>query len=544
MNKSVLVIGHRNPDTDSICAAIGYAFMKQQLGVEAKAARAGKLNPETRFVLDYFKVPDPVLVHDLYPALSDVALLQPPTLNPEDTLRTLSKLFVEHPHLKSLPVLDEARHIAGVVTGSDVARRYYNELAQQEPETEDMDFRCILDTLEGRLLCGDVNKHFHGRFYIAALQLDRMHQVIKPGNLLIVGDREEAQLAGLEAGMVGLVVTYGSPVSEKVLTLARAKGAVIISTNYDTYFTARLINQSVPVRLLMTPQVECFKITDMLTDVKEKMLSTQFAAYPVCEQGKYLGMVDRGVMLEPSRQEVILVDHNERSQAVEGVDEARILEIIDHHRLGGLTTGAPIFIRQEPVGSTSTIVANLIWHRAIKMTPQIAGVLFAAIVSDTLYFRSPTTTKVDMDTAIKLEELAGIKNPDDLAMEILRHGSSLETMSMTDLVRNDIKEFELEGSKISVSQLNILDRAKAMELLPQIMEALEALRKQEGYNLSLLMLTDILSTATDLAAAGPSQAALRSAFGQPQQPGLYYLPGVMSRKRQIIPPLTEALKNL
>lgn len=543
MEKPVLVIGHRNPDTDSICAAIGYAYLKQKLGTNAIPARAGKINPETAFVLQHFGVPAPVLVHDLYPSLDDVTLMQPPTATPNMTLRQVGRLLVEHPKLKSIPVLDPQDRVLGIITVSDMARRYYNELTLQDLSYAGTTFRHIISALEGKLLSGDQDRAFTGKVNIGAVDLETSHQVLKPGNLLLVGDRPRMQQAALEEGVAGIVLTGGSQADSKILELARQKQAVLITTPYDTFTTARLVNQSVPVGSLMTKKVVGFKITDLLSDVRAQMLKAKFISYPVCEKEKYLGMIDRGMMLEPNRQAVILVDHNERSQAVEGIDEAKILEIIDHHRLGGLTTGAPIFIRQEPVGSSSTIVANLIWHRNIKLTPPIAGLLFSAIVSDTLFFRSPTTTLFDRDTAERLAKIAGIHQPEQLAMDILRHGSSLTNLPLSDIVRNDIKEFELSGLKISVSQLNVMDRQQALKMMPKLKTALEEFRRQEGYQLSLLMLTDILTSATDLAAAGEPQAALRSAFGEPTESGHFYLPGVLSRKKQIIPPLTEALKN-
>ena len=444
MEKPIYVLGHRNPDTDSICAAIGYAFLKKQLGANAIPARAGKINPETRFVLEYFQVPEPLLVHDLFPSLDDVTLLQTPTVTPEDTVRSVGKLLVENRKLKSVPVVNAQDQVVGIITSSDLARHWYNEVLLREQERADV-----------------------------------------------------------------------------------SCGVILIET----------------VAHVMTKDVVGFKLGDLLSDVKARMLSAQFVSYPVTDRGRYLGMIDRGMMLEPSRQAVILVDHNERSQAVEGIDEAKILEIIDHHRLGGLTTGSPIFIRQEPVGSTSTIVANLAWHRGVTLTPAVAGILFAAIVSDTLYFKSPTTTIFDQDTAQRLAKLAGIKEPEQLAMEILRHGSLLTTLPLSDLVRIDIKEFELPDLKMSVGQVNSMDRQQVLKMLPQLKGALEKFRSQEGYNLSLLMVTDILAGSTDLVAAGEPQAVLRSAFGAPADPKHFYLPGVLSRKKQIIPPLMEALKN-
>lgn len=544
MEKTVLVIGHRNPDTDSVCSAIAYAYLKQQLGLNAVPARAGKINPETQFVLEHFGIPVPKLVDDLYPRLSDIRLAQPPTVGPDASLRDVGRLFVEHEGLKSVPVLDQENNIVGIITVGDLAKRYYNELSIQDLDDGETDYRSIVHTLDGQLICGDLTHTFNGKIKIGASEPETLSTAIKNGDLVIIGDRVEAQqLAVLEAGAAGLILTRDTEITPIVLQTALRYKAVVISTPYDTYTTARLINQSIQVRLVMTKNLVTLKTTDLLSDVREKMLAAKFVSYPVLERGKYVGMMDRGMMLVPDRQEVILVDHNERSQAVEGIEEAHLLEIIDHHRLGGLTTGAPIFIRQEPVGSTATIVANLTWHRGIELPPALAGILFAAIVSDTLYFRSPTATLFDQDTAKRLAEQAGIKDAEAFAMEVLRHGSAIGTMPVQDIVRNDIKEFDFGEHRITVSQINIMDRQQALERLGELQKALNEFRKQEGYDLSLLMVTDILGEATDLLAAGSPQTQLVHAFGEAAAEGCYHLPGVLSRKKQIIPPLTEAFRK-
>ena len=540
MEKTVLVIGHRNPDTDSVCSAIAYAYLKQQLGLNAVPARAGKINPETQFVLEHFGVPVPKLVDDLYPRLSDIRLAQPPTVGPDASLRDVGRLFVEHEGLKSVPVLDQENNIVGIITVGDLAKRYYNELSIQDLDDGETDYRSIVHTLDGQLICGDLTHTFNGKIKIGASEPETLSTAIKNGDLVIIGDRVEAQLAVLEAGAAGLILTRDTEITPIVLQTALRYKAVVISTPYDTYTTARLINQSIQVRLVMTKNLVTLKTTDLLSDVREKMLAAKFVSYPVLERGKYVGMMDRGMMLVPDRQEVILVDHNERSQAVEGIEEAHLLEIIDHHRLGGLTTGAPIFIRQEPVGS---IVANLTWHRGIELPPALAGILFAAIVSDTLYFRSPTATLFDQDTAKRLAEQAGIEDAEAFAMEVLRHGSAIGTMPVQDIVRNDIKEFDFGEHRITVSQINIMDRQQALERLGELQKALNEFRKQEGYDLSLLMVTDILGEATDLLAAGSPQTQLVHAFGEAAAEGCYHLPGVLSRKKQIIPPLTEAFRK-
>ena len=291
MEKTVLVIGHRNPDTDSVCSAIAYAYLKQQLGLNAVPARAGKINPETQFVLEHFGVPVPKLVDDLYPRLSDIRLAQPPTVGPDASLRDVGRLFVEHEGLKSVPVLDQENNIVGIITVGDLAKRYYNELSIQDLDDGETDYRSIVHTLDGQLICGDLTHTFNGKIKIGASEPETLSTAIKNGDLVIIGDRVEAQLAVLEAGAAGLILTRDTEITPIVLQTALRYKAVVISTPYDTYTTARLINQSIQVRLVMTKNLVTLKTTDLLSDVREKMLAAKFVSYPVLERGKYVGML-------------------------------------------------------------------------------------------------------------------------------------------------------------------------------------------------------------------------------------------------------------
>jgi len=541
LKKPVLVIGHLNPDTDSICSAIAYAYLKEKLGFTAVPARAGKLNPETQFVLDYFKVPVPMLINDVYPRLEDIKLNATPSVQPETTLREVGKLFTEQ-NLRALPVVERNGKLAGIIAVKDLAMRYYNEMSIQDLQEAEVDYSSILTALDGKLLCGELNKRFNGRIKIGASEAETLRAALKAQDLVILGNRTDAQIAALRAPAAGLVITRNHKVEPEVLELAEKMGAVIINTPYDTYTATRLINQSVSVKFLMTKDVVSFNSADPLVNVRAKMAETGFICYPVLEKGKYIGTVDRQIIMDQPHREVILVDHNERSQAVEGIEEAQILEIIDHHRLGGLTTGAPIFIRQEPVGSTATIVAHLTFHREVEMTPSIAGILLAAIISDTLLFRSPTATNFDKETAFRLAVIAGIEDVEAFAMTILRQGAVIDTMSPAEIVRSDIKEFDLSDYKVAVAQINIMDREHAKRKYPELQAALQAMKKEEGYDFALLMVTDILGRSSDLLVAGEPQSLLVPAFGQITDEGFYYLPGYLSRKKQVIPPLTEVFR--
>lgn len=541
MKKPVLVIGHLNPDTDSVCSAIAYAYLKEKLGYCVVPARAGRINSETQFVLDCFKVPTPMLVSDVYPRLTDIKISPTPSVAPETTLRDVGRLFAEQA-LRAIPVVEEGGRLAGIIALKDLAMRYYNEMSIQDLQEAEVEYRNILNALDGRLLCGDAAKKFNGRIKIGTSQAETICEGLQPQDLVIIGDRVEAQLAVLRAPAAGLIVTRNHGVSDEVLARARQNDAVVIVTPHDTYTATRLINQSVPVKFLMTKEVVSFTSSDLLVNVRAKMASTGFICYPVLEKGRYVGTVDRQVIMDQPHREVILVDHNERSQAVEGIEEAHILEIIDHHRLGGLTTGAPIFIRQEPVGSTATIVAQLIFHRNVEMTRSIAGILFSAIISDTLFFRSPTSTMFDKETAYRLAAIADIDDVEGFAMKILRHGAVIDNMSPVEIVRNDIKEFEFSEHRLAVAQINIMDREHAKTKYKDLQTALEEMKKEEGYDFALLLVTDVMGQSSDLLAAGEPQALLASAFGHKTEEGFYYLSGCLSRKKQVIPPLAEVFR--
>lgn len=405
MDKTVYVIGHRNPDTDSICSAIAYAHLKRELGENAVPARAGKLNPETRHVLGFFGLEAPLLIDDLHPRAKDIMTAEVVTVRPDDTLRELGRIMLEH-GVKSLPVVEEGGRLAGMVSVGDLAKKYFDELEMQDLREAGVALGGVLRALGGTLVCGDsLERVVTGKVRIGAARTATMSGLVDPGDIVLVGDREKAQLACLERGIACLIVTGNAAVSPAVCAAAAARGAVVISAPHDTYTCARLVNQSIPVRMVMQPAVVAFKPGDLVADIKNVIVDTNHRNYPVAENGRLAGLVNRDRLIMPEREKIILVDHNERSQAVEGIEEAQIVEIIDHHRLGGLVTGEPIFIRHEPVGSTATIVANMFWHRGADMPKTVAGLLLAAVLSDTVLFKSPTATAKDKETAERLAAL-------------------------------------------------------------------------------------------------------------------------------------------
>lgn len=539
-SKPIYTIGHRNPDTDSICSAIGYAHLKRSLGENVEPARAGKINAETKYVLETFKMETPKLITDLYPRVKDVTLDCKVIVKESDTLRTLGEVMRGN-DVKSVPVIDKNRKLIGIVTVSDLAKRYFNELSMQNLAEANVSLSSIANVVDGEVINeGNLNAKITGNVRIAAGSNKTIRKVIKKGDVVLVGDRnDEAMITCVNQNIACLIVTGSGEVPGSVLTLAEEKNLIVITSPYDTYTCARLVNQCIPVSMIMQKNLTSFKPTDMLSDIKETMESTQFRNYPVVENDKLVGVVSRDQLIVPERERVILVDHNERSQAVEGIEAAKIVEIIDHHRLGGIQTSEPIFTRQEPVGCTATIVANMYWHRDVEMPANIAGLLLSAIISDTVLFKSPTCTAIDKQVAEKLAQIAGVDIMKH-GMALLKAGSGIGDMSPIEVAKNDLKEFQIGEYRMIVSQISVMDTSEVLAIKEELLACMENICRSEGYDMSLLMVTDIIAEGTELLFTGKPKSIIAEAFSKPANDNLISLPGVMSRKKQIIPPMAEA----
>ena len=542
--KPIYTIGHRNPDTDSICSAIGYAHLKQALGENVVPARAGKVNAETKFALEHFHVEQPLLLTDLYPRVKDVLLDCKIVVKQHDTLRQLGEIMRDH-DLRSVPVTDSKGILVGIVTVSDLAKRYFQELGMANLADMRVRYRDIIAAIDAKVLVGGVESDFiKGEVRIAAGSLKTIKAHIKENDIVLIGDRHDETIIDCVAqGISVLVITGDGRVSADVIEEAEKRGIFVLSTPYDTYTAARLINQCVPVRRIMHQDPVCFKPLDLLSDIKGTMEETNYRNYPVVENGRLVGIVSRDNLTMPERDRVILVDHNERGQAVEGIEAAKIVEIIDHHRLGGIQTSEPIYTHAEPVGCTATIVANMHWHRDIDIPQSIAGLLLSAILSDTVLFKSPTCTPYDKKTAERLAEIAGV-DIQEYGMAMLKAGSGIGDMTPMEIAKNDLKEFTIGDYRIIVSQISVMDTKEVMDLEPQLIEAMTTICEKEGFDMSLVMVTDILEEATYLLYAGSPKTLIGEAFKKDASGTHVYLPGVMSRKKQIIPPLSEAVKRI
>lgn len=542
--KPIYVTGHRNPDTDSICSAIGYAHLKQALGENAVPARAGKINAETKYALEHFKMEQPLLLTDLYPRVKDVTIDCKIVVKQHDTLRHLGEVMREH-NLKSVPVTDSKGILVGIVTVSDLAKRYFQELGMQNLADMRVRYRDIIAATDSKVIVsGEEGDTIRGNVRIAAGSIKTIKNTIGENDIVIIGDRHDETLIDcVNQGISCLIVSNNGRVPADVIEEGEKKGMFVLSTPYDTYTVARLINQCVPIRRIMHPNPVCFKPMDLLSDIKGTMESTNFRNYPVLENGRLVGLVSSDQLMVPERERVILVDHNERGQAVEGIEEARVLEIIDHHRIGGVQTSEPIYMHSEPVGCTATIVANMHWHRDVDIPSSIAGLLLSAIISDTVLFKSPTCTPYDKKTAERLAEIARV-DLQEYGMTLLKAGSGIGDMTPQEIVKNDLKEFTIGDYRVIVSQISVMDPKEVMDIEPKLIEAMHDLCEKEGFDLSLVMVTDILQEATYLLYSGSPKTLIGEAFKKDASGTHVYLPGVMSRKKQIIPPLSEAVKRI
>lgn len=546
--KKTWIVGHKNPDTDSICAAIAYADLKNKTenGI-FESKRAGHLNEETKYVLDYFQVPVPDFIADVGAQVKDIEFRKTKGVSSHISIKKAWELMRDG-NVSTIPVTTKSKKLAGLITKGDIATTYMEVYDNKIVGRARTQYKNILETLEGTLLVGNEHAYFtKGKVVVAAASPEMMEEFIEDNDLVILGNRYEVQLCALEMNAGCIIVCSGAKVSQTIQKLARERGCVFISTPYDTYTVARLINQSMPIKQFMRKEnLATFELEDYVEVVKETMSKKRLRYFPVLdEDGTYVGMISRRNLLNMKRKQLILVDHNEKTQAVDGIDGAEILEIIDHHRLGSLETISPVFFRNQPLGSTSTIIYLMYQEKAIEIPQKIAGLLCAAIISDTLMFRSPTCTQVDRKAAQELAIMAAVK-VEELARNMFQAGSDFKNKSSEEIFYQDFKMFNISGKDFGVGQISAmsieeLEGAKE-KLIPYLKEVLEGKR----LNMVYVMLTNILDESTELIYAGEGAFEIvEKAFHNHtvSEDGGLYLKGVISRKKQMIPALMAALQD-
>lgn len=543
--KKVWVVGHKNPDTDSICAAIAYAYLKNQSDQEKSYVprRAGAINEETRYVLECFAAEEPELVEYAGTQIKDITIRKTVGVNSQISLKRAWELMKKL-DVVTLPVTNRQGKMEGVIVTKDIATSYMDVFDNHVLSQARTQYKTIAETIDGEVIVGNEHAYFiHGKVVVATSNPEYMADYIENDDLVILGDREEAQIQAIRSNASCIVIGGGLEVDEEVRELAEKRDCVVIATPFDTFSVARLINQSMPIKQFMTKKdLICFYSDDYVDYVKEVMSKVRHRDFPVMgEDGKYVGMISRRNLLSMQKKQVILVDHNEKAQAVDGIDEAEILEIIDHHRLGSLETMSPVYFRNQPLGCTSTIIYQMYEEQGVEIPRQIAGLLLSAIISDTLMFRSPTCTALDKSVAEALAQIADI-DIETHAKNMFHAGSDFKNKTTGEIFYQDFKIFHTEECDFGVAQVSAMSREQLDKLGEQLRPFMTQVLGEKKLDMVYVMLTDIFAESSKLIFAGNGAGrALAKAFHQSEDESGILLEGIVSRKKQLIPTLMNAM---
>nr|WP_295257769.1 putative manganese-dependent inorganic diphosphatase [uncultured Blautia sp.] len=547
--EKIFVIGHKNPDTDSICSAIAYCDIKNRTTQESKyiPKRAGQINEETEYVLSRFGVQPPGYLSNIGTQVKDMDIRLSPEANKSMSLKNAWDLMQEN-SIVSLPIREKDGTLEGLITIGDIAKTYMDTTDSYLLSRARTQYQRIAETIGGNVIEGNPHGYFiQGKIMVAAANPDKMKEYVEENDMVIMGNREEDHLQAIEQNVSCIIVGMGIEVTEKVLKLAHEKDIIIISSPYDTFTISRLINQSIPVKYIMkTDNLVTFNTEDFTDDIQEVMIKHRHRAFPVInKKGKCIGTISRRNFLDMHRKKVVLVDHNEKDQAVDNIDKADIMEIIDHHKLGTLQTMQPISFRNQPVGCTGTIMYQMYGEQKLEIPPKIAGLLCAAIISDTLMFRSPTCTLQDKMAAGALALIADI-SIEEFAREMFKAGSNLKDKSPEEIFYQDYKKFIAEGDIcFGVGQISSMDADELREIKERLIPFMVSECGRHGVSRVYFMLTDIMEQSTELLFYGEgSEEMAVNAFKIEPKDGTIYLEGVVSRKKQLIPPLMEAAQMI
>lgn len=544
----VVVIGHRNPDTDSICSAIAYAELKNKTSdLVCEPRRAGKMNQETEFVLKKFGVKPPRMCTDVNPKIRDVDYREMPGIPGSTSLRKAWEIMRDK-QIDTLPVTSPDNELEGVITVKDIATANMDVFDTGILAKSQTTYRNILETLGGTMVVGredDVCTTGHIRIGTATPEM--LENTVEKGDIVILTNRYESQLCAIEKEASLLIICNGSKVGRTIQRIAEEMGVAIMSAPVDTYAAGKLISQCAPISYYMTrSDIMKFTLVTPVADVTRVMAKVRHRYFPILdEDGKYCGMVSRRNIINLRKRRIILVDHNEATQAVEGFDQAEILEIIDHHRIGSLETSGPVYFRNQPVGCTATIITQMYDENGMEIPPQIAGLLLAAILSDTLVFRSPTCTPLDEALAKRLAKIAGV-DIDEFASEMFEAGEKLDGKTAEEVFLQDFKVFMCGDIRFGVAQGSYMTRKNLLAAEALLQPYLEEARNKQNVEDIYMLLTDVPKEESVVISDGRyASEVLSDGFEtQPAEDGSFTLPGVVSRKKQFIPALMTAYQEL
>lgn len=544
MKEVVYVSGHRNPDTDSICSAIAYSYLLKAINrYNAMPVRLGEVNRETEYVLKRFDVEIPVLLKTVKQKVEDLNYDKVTVFSKELTLKTAWDLMKQQ-NVKSAPILDDHGQLLGLLSTSNIVEGFMEKWDSSLLKDAHTPIENVIDTLEASILYLNHDlKIISGDLHIAAMRGEEAKKRIKPGDIVIVGgDRDDAVNSLIEA-QVSLIILTGSLELEKdMLDKLKDKGISVISTPFNTYLTSQQIIQAIPVEYIMQKgDLKIFTTDDTLDHVKEVMSETRFRSYPVLDlNNRCVGSISRFALLKGLRKKVILVDHNERGQSIPGIEEADILEIVDHHRVADIQTVGPLLFRGEPLGSTATIVTKMFEEFDVEIPQAIAGILLGAVVSDTLLFKSPTCTPTDTKIARKLAKIAQV-DIQEFAMDMFKAGTSLAGKTVEEIFNQDFKKFLFENGTVGVGQVNTMDIEGFAEYKAEMLEYMTKFAQDNNLDFVALLLTDVINANSEIFAAGPKAYLVEQAFNIKLNDSQATLKGVISRKKQVVPAITAVM---
>ena len=544
--KKVWVVGHKNPDTDSICAAIAYANLKNQAdGNRYEAKRAGELNEETKYVLDTFGVKSPGLITDVGAQVKDIEIRKTPGVSGKISLKRAWEMMKEQ-NVVTLPVTDKENNLEGLIITGDIATSYMDVYDNSILSRAKTQYQNIVDTLDGTMLCGNEHAYFmKGKVVVGSANPETMEQFLEDDDLVIMGNRYDAQICALESNASCIVIAGSPQVPKTIVKMAEEKHCVLITTDYDTYTAARLINQSMPIKFFMRrEQLVTFETEEYIDEVREIMSKEKHRDFPVLdEDGKYIGMISRRNLLNMKKKQLILVDHNEKTQAVDGIGGADILEIIDHHRIGSLETMSPVFFRNQPLGCTATIIYQMYQEQKVAIDKKVAGLLCSAILSDTLMYRSPTCTPLDKAVAEELAQIADI-NIEEHAKAMFQAGSDFGSKPPEEIFYQDFKTFSQDGVEFGVGQLSAMTQEELEQVRDKLLPYLRDVLVERKIEMVFVMLTNIIEETTYLICAGEKADDLvEKAYHVHKEGDYHVLKGVVSRKKQLIPMFMSAMQE-
>lgn len=532
---TIYITGHRNPDTDSVVSAMAYAALKNALGDrQYQAARLGQLSDETQSVLDRFGFKPPKLISNVRTQVRDLDYDTPPTLSAGVTISRAWQTLQNDSHISAIPVANEDGTLYGMLSAGDIAS--YDVSSVRNAYVSEIPVYNLLSVIEGKVLNegGKAIDSISGEVTVALPAARENLLFSGKDSIVVCGQQPDMIRRALELG-VNCVIVCQAEVSQELLDMDTE--TCIITTPYDAYRTVRLICHALPVsRICKTQNLAYFHLDDYIDDVRDAVLKSRFRCYPILDENeRVVGTLSRFHLLRPRRKQVVLMDHNEASQSVRGLDQAEILEIIDHHRLADIQTKSPIYFRNEIVGSTTTIVATMYQEKGLMPTEKMAGLMAAAILSDTVMFKSPTCTQRDIDVANRMARIARISLTE--LGHFIFSATSGENKSAEDMLQTDFKEFHIAGHNLGVSQITCVDSARMLERKDEFLEVMNRIRQEHQYDSMLLMLTDVLLEGTQLLFVG-DEDAIRQAFQVKTTDNTAFLPKVMSRKKQVIPMLS------